>query len=81
MSDPVNPDHYKSGTMEVIDFIREQLGDIGFVDYCTGNAIKYLARADKKEKAAQDLAKAAWYCAMAAHTLSPARYKDPRPNK
>ncbi len=78
--DAINPTHYKSGAVEVIDFIRQQLGDDGFVAYCRGNAIKYHARAGKKTDApsANDAAKAQWYSQMAAHTLDPSRYADPR---
>ena len=81
MSDPVNPDHYKSGTMEVIDFIREQLGDEGFAAYCRGSILKYVSRSEKKGSFAQDMAKAAWYSQMGAHANSPTLYEDPRPNK
>lgn len=74
--DPSNPDHYKSGSVEVIDVIREQLGPERFEGYCVGNAIKYLCRAGKKtaNTATGDYRKAAWYCRMAAGD-------DPRPGK
>ena len=53
-----HPPHYKSGGMEVIDVI-EAFG----LDYCTGNAIKYLLRCGKKDIAppVEDLKKAIWY--------------------
>lgn len=57
--DPVNrPSHYTDGKIEVIDFIEDK--KLGF---CLGNAIKYIARAGKKEKdkEAQDIKKAIWY--------------------
>ena len=77
--DPVNrPAHYTPGSVEVIDYIREQTGDYGFVDYCVGNAVKYLSRARLKGSAAEDYAKAAWYCQMAAHVTAPERFDDPR---
>jgi hypothetical protein len=79
MTDAVNrPSHYtEDRTVEVIDYIREQTGD-GFVDYCVGNALKYLSRAGLKGDTAQDYAKAAWYCRMAAHVTAPGRFPDPR---
>ena len=77
-ADPVNPAHYKAGTVEVIDFVREQLGDEGFVAYCRGNVIKYESRAGRKDATAQDHAKAAWYAQMAAHVLDAAKHADPR---
>lgn len=59
--DPVNhPSHYTSGKIEVIDFIEDQ--KLGF---CCGNAVKYIARAGKKDpaKTVEDLRKGAWYLA------------------
>ena len=59
INDPVNrPSHYTDGKIEVIDFIEDK--KLGF---CLGNAIKYIARAGKKEKdkEAQDIKKAIWY--------------------
>lgn len=58
MADNVNhPDHYKmGGGVEVIQ-ITEQL------NFCRGNAVKYICRAGKKDpaKEVEDLQKAAWY--------------------
>jgi len=76
--DPINPAHYKAGRVEVIDFIREQLGDADFAAYCRGNAIKYLSRAGRKDARAQDYGKAAWYCQMAAHVEDATHHADPR---
>lgn len=70
VNDPVNhPAHYTAGNIECIDAIREALGGEGFVAYCRGNAIKYLWRTGRKQNAAEDLRKAAWYCTRAAATL------------
>lgn len=61
-ADPVNrPPHYNAGEIEVIDFIRDQLGPEGFAAYCRGNAMKYLARFPHKGKPVEDLKKANWY--------------------
>ena len=59
LNDPINPQHYSSGFSngaEVID-ITENL------PFNTGNAIKYLARAGRKDpsKHIEDLNKAEWY--------------------
>ena len=57
--DPVNrPSHYTDGKIEVIDFIEDK--KLGF---CLGNAVKYIARAGKKDpaKEVEDLKKAEWY--------------------
>ena len=59
INDPVNrPSHYTDGKIEVIDFIEDK--KLGF---CLGNAIKYIARAGKKnkDKEVEDLKKAKWY--------------------
>lgn len=56
--DAINPSHYKgfSNGAEVIDIVEN-------LTYNRGAAIKYLARAGKKEIAdeVEDLLKAAWY--------------------
>ena len=59
VSDAINPSHYKDGwsnSAEVID-ITENL------NFNRGNAVKYIARAGKKdpETEYEDLKKAAWY--------------------
>ena len=57
--DVVNrPKHYTDGKIEVIEFIEDK--KLGF---CLGNAIKYIARAGKKDptKEIEDLKKARWY--------------------
>lgn len=55
--DNINPKYYK-GKVEVIDAI-EAWG----LNFHRGNAIKYIARAGKKnkEKEVEDLEKAVWY--------------------
>ena len=57
--DAVNhPAHYTDGSIEVIDFIEDKK-----LPYHLGNAVKYIARAGKKDpdKTAEDLRKAVWY--------------------
>ena len=59
--DPVNhPAHYTAGGIEVIDAIEAWGLD---KDFCLANAVKYIARAGKKDpaKTIEDLRKAAWY--------------------
>lgn len=58
-NDPVNhPAHYTSGKYEVIDVIEDWK-----LPYHLGNAVKYIARAGKKDpnKELEDLRKASWY--------------------
>jgi hypothetical protein len=55
--DPVNsPTHYQGNSMQAIDVI--EAFDLNF---CLGNAIKYILRAGKKGCKRTDLRKAIWY--------------------
>lgn len=59
MNDVVNhPSHYTDGKIEVIDFIEDK-----GLNFHRGNAVKYIARAGKKDpaKEVEDLRKAVWY--------------------
>jgi hypothetical protein len=51
-----SPFHYQGNKFEVIDII-----DDFNLSFNTGNAIKYILRADKKGNQKQDLLKAIWY--------------------
>ena len=58
-NDNVNhPAHYNTGNIEVIDYILDKQ-----LDFCLGNAVKYISRAGKKDpnKTIEDLEKAIWY--------------------
>lgn len=59
--DMVNPDHYKVGGIEAIDYLQAKLSKEEFAGYCRGNALKYLSRAGHKDDAAQEYRKAIWY--------------------
>jgi hypothetical protein len=57
VNDPVNhPNHYTShpSGVEVIQITEH-------MNFCLGNAIKYILRADHKGNQIQDLKKAVWY--------------------
>jgi hypothetical protein len=59
MKEMVNhPSHYNDGKIEVIDFIEDK-----HLNFHRGNAVKYIARAGKKDKSkeVEDLKKAQWY--------------------
>lgn len=51
-----HPSHYNAGKIEVIEAIEDW--NLGF---CLGNTVKYIARAEHKGNAIQDLQKARWY--------------------
>ena len=56
-----NPKHYQLDCgVEVIDIIGSTLTPEAYMGYLKGNVIKYILRADKKNKR-QDLEKAQWY--------------------
>ena len=59
--DPVNqPQHYRVGEVEAIDYIAQQLG-VGVKDYLLGNLHKYIHRHRFKGQPVEDLRKARWY--------------------
>jgi len=58
--DKINPDHYKTGGIETIDFIRAKLTGEQFKGYLAGNVIKYLSRFEHKA-GEEDLQKARWH--------------------
>ncbi len=72
-NDPVeHPSHYTSGTIECIDFIDS----CGYgLDFCLGNALKYLTRCKLKGTTVQDIKKAIWYAQHAVNGLEKGTYK------
>jgi hypothetical protein len=61
MSDPINPDHYRQGSVECIDAIKAAtVGRNPFEAYLAGNCIKYLWRSALKG-GVEDLRKCRWY--------------------
>lgn len=62
-----HPDHYNQGKFEVIDVI-----DDWRLDFCLGNAIKYIARAPHKGKQIEDLRKAVEYIELKIERLQAA---------
>ncbi len=56
--DMINPDHYKSGGLEVIDVI-DAFGLDG--DGYLMNVVKYILRCGRKDDNLQELKKAQWY--------------------
>jgi len=51
-----HPAHYKTGGIEVIDFIEAKE-----LNYRLGNVVKYISRADHKGDKLENLKKAQWY--------------------
>ena len=68
--DNVNrPAHYNKGNIEAIEYIKQQLGDDGFISYCMGNCHKYLHRY-KYKNGIEDLQKGRWYLTKVIEVLS-----------
>lgn len=68
MNDPINPNHYTErgkGIIECIDFADQ-------MDFCRGNAFKYIWRAGDKGDLIEDLEKAQWYLERATMLEGPA---------
>lgn len=79
MSNVTHPTHYNSGKIEVIEAIEDWN-----LNFHRGNAVKYTARAGKKDKAKEieDLEKAIWYLNREVERLKSVKENRPtiRPN-
>jgi hypothetical protein len=53
------PKHYNQGSIEAIEYIRQQLGS-GLCNYYEGSVLKYMHRY-KYKNGLEDLKKARWY--------------------
>lgn len=62
MKDAINPDHYKVGGIETIDYLEAKMTPEEYQGFLKGNIIKYLSRSRYKGTEAQDYKKALWYC-------------------
>jgi hypothetical protein len=58
--DKINPDHYKVGGIQTIDYIAAKLTPEQYEGYLQGNIIKYISRYNQKN-GVEDLKKAEWY--------------------
>lgn len=56
----INPTHYKSGNIEVIDIIEDQLTEEEYLGFIKGLVMKYVMRSNMKN-GLEDLEKAKWY--------------------
>jgi len=62
MPDNINsPAHYGNGSIECIDYMKDNMDSMMFMGYLEGNCKKYLHRYRYKGKQVEDLEKAAWY--------------------
>lgn len=56
-----NPPHYGDGSIECIDYMKDNMDTMMFLGYLEGNTKKYLHRYRYKGKPVEDLKKARWY--------------------
>lgn len=56
----INPEHYKTGGIETIDYLKAKLSPEEYKGFLKGNVLKYLSRAEMKGKDT-DYKKAKWY--------------------
>ena len=65
MKDKINPEHYKAGGIETIEFIKAKMSKEEFYGYMKGNALKYISReglkSDKITDQIDDIDKAIWF--------------------
>ena len=61
IKDQINPDHYKIGGIETIDYMKAKSTPEEFKGHLRLTALKYLSRYGKKDNELQELKKAKWY--------------------
>ena len=59
--DHINPDHYKIGGIETIEYMKAKSTPEEFRGHLRLTALKYLSRFGKKDDELQELKKAKWY--------------------
>jgi hypothetical protein len=64
VKDAINPDHYKVGGIQTIEYLQAKLTPEEYRGYLRGCAFKYLSRIGHKDEAAQEVSKAIWYLMM-----------------
>lgn len=59
--DYINPDHYKTGGIETIEYMKAKSTPEEFKGHLRLTALKYLSRYGQKDNELQELKKAKWY--------------------
>lgn len=60
-TDAINPNHYKTGGIETIDYMKAKSTTEEFRGHLRLTALKYLSRYGQKDDELQELQKAKWY--------------------
>lgn len=61
VKDQINPEHYKVGGIEAIDYMEAKSTPEEFRGYLRLTALKYLSRAGHKDDIVQEYKKAMWF--------------------
>lgn len=61
LQDAINPNHYKVGGIEAIDYMKAKSSNQEFRGYLRLSALKYLSRAGHKDDTLQEYEKAQWF--------------------
>lgn len=61
VGDAIDPDHYKVGGIETIDYMKAKSTPEEFEGYLRLSSLKYLSRAGHKGEALEDYRKALWF--------------------
>ena len=61
VGDAIDPDHYKVGGIEAIDYMKAKSTPEEFEGYLRLSSLKYLSRAGHKGEALEDYRKALWF--------------------
>ena len=73
MKDNINPEHYKFGGIETIEFIKAKTTKEEFYGYVKGNALKYVSReglkSEKLTDKIDDIDKAMWFLQYMKETI------------
>ena len=60
-NDAINPNHYKTGGIETIDYMKAKSTPEEFRGHLRLTALKYLSRYGQKDDELQELLKCRWY--------------------
>ena len=71
--DNINPDHYKTATMQCIDALEAMLSEEELIGYLRGNSFKYLWRWRSKG-GIEDLQKSQWYTDRLVATMNKGKF-------
>ena len=60
-NNPIDPNHYKKGGIECIDYLEAKMSKEELKGFCKGNILKYISRLGEKDDPVKELGKSKWY--------------------